>query len=113
VKPVTQLDICIPQSATFRLVITVSGGPTSLSGYTGEMQVRKTKASPEVLADVTADMFTVDDINRQVILEIPDTDTALYDWTGTALYDLYLVGPERWRLLEGQARLDKTVTREG
>lgn len=111
-KPVTQLDICIPQTDTFRLVVDVVGGPESLSGYTGEMQIRKTKASDVVLAEMLPEWFTVDNLNRQVVLEIPETETGLYDWTGAAVYDIHLAGDDRWRLLEGKARLDKTVTRE-
>lgn len=106
-------DICIPQADIFQLVIDVVDGPLSLSGYTGEMQIRKSKASTEVLAEVDPSCFTVDDVNRQVIVEIPNTATELYDWTGAAVYDLHLVGPQRWRLLEGKASLNKVVTREG
>lgn len=109
----TKLDLCIPQADVFKLVVTVVGGPDSLAGYTGEMQIRKTRSSAEVLAEVNPTSFTVDDLNSQVILEIPDTDTELYDWDGSAVYDLHLVGPDRWRVLEGKVRLDKVVTREG
>lgn len=108
----TRYDMCIPQSGVHKVVITVTGGPPSLAGYTGEMQIRKTKASEEILAETIPAYFTVDDLNSQVILEIPDTETELYDWDGVAVYDLYLVGTDRWRVLEGKARLDKTVTRE-
>jgi len=112
--PITKKDIIIPQSGTFRLVITVVGGPPSMSGYTGEMQIRKTKVSEETLAEVDPTCFLVDDLNRQIVLEIPDEDTAAYDWSGNAVYDLYIEGPsaDRWRVIQGLAFLDKTVTRE-
>jgi hypothetical protein len=114
VKPTTRKDLCIPQTDIFRLVVTVSGGPDDITGYTAEMQIRKTKASTVVLADLDPDWFTIDAVNRQVVLEIPAEATAVYDWTGAAMYDMHLLGtsPERWRLLEGKASLDKTVTRE-
>lgn len=108
----TRYDLCIPQSGVLKVVITVTGGPPSLVGYAGEMQIRKSKTSDVILAEALPEYFTVDDLNSQVILEIPDTDTALYDWDGLAVYDMYLAGPDRWRVLEGKARLDKTVTRE-
>jgi hypothetical protein len=111
-KPTTRYDICIAQSGVFRLVIDVVGGPDSIAGYTGEMQIRKTKSSEEILGEMDPDWFTVDSVNSQVILEIPDTETELYDWTGSAVYDMYLVGPRRWRILEGKVGLDKTVTKE-
>lgn len=109
----TKYDVCIAQSATFRLVIDVVDGPESIAGYVGQMQIRKTKTSTGVLAEMLPGWFTVDALNRQVVLEIPDTATKLYDWTGAAVYDMYLDGTDdRWRLLEGKVMLDKTVTKE-
>lgn len=112
-KSTTKMDICIPQADVYKLVIDVTGGPDSLAGYVGEMQIRKTVPSDVVLADMDPGWFTVDDLNRQVVLEVPDTATELYDWSGAAVYDLHLVGIDRWRLIEGRAFLRKTVTREG
>lgn len=109
----TKFDITVPQSDTFRLVITVNGGPVALAGYACVMQVRQSKASTAFLAEMGEELFTVDDINRQVVLEVPDEQTALYDWASPAVYDIHMEGPagDRWRLLEGTARLNKTVTR--
>lgn len=112
-RQTTKLDIIIPQGDNFRLVITVVGGPGSLAGYAGEMQIRKTKASDVILAEMQPGWFTVDSLNGQVVLDIPDEASALYDWSGEALYDLHLDnGTDRWRVLEGRAKLSKTVTRE-
>lgn len=113
VDGVAKKDLAIPQSGMFRLVVTVVGGPVSIAGFTGAMQVRQTTASEEVLAEMDPAWFTTDDLNRQLVLEIPDEATADYDWSGKAVYDLYLVnGTDRWRLVEGSIRLNKTVTRE-
>ena len=112
IKHTTKKDICIPQGDVYRIVVTVVDGPSSLAGYTGIMQIRKTKGSTEVLAEMNDDWFTIDDISRQVVLEIPDTATATYDWVGAAVYDMHLVGPDQWRLIEGKAMLNKTVTQE-
>jgi hypothetical protein len=113
VGTIARKDLVFPQSGMYRLVVTIVGGPISIAGYTGAMQVRPAKASAEVLAEMDPAWFTVDDVNRQLVLEVPDEATAAYDWSGLAVYDLYLTnGTDRWRLVEGNARLDKTVTRE-
>lgn len=110
----TKHDITIPQGSHWRLVVTVSGGPQDLSGYTGEMQIRQVKADPVVLASVAPERFTVNAGPRQVILELTDEDTLAYTWGGSAVYDLYVVGPtgDRWRVIEGRVTINKTVTRE-
>ncbi len=109
----TKYDITIPQSGVFRLVVAVANGPADLTGFTGEMQVRSSKGSAVVLADVDASAFAVDNPTRMVTVTIPSTATALYNWGDNAVYDMYIVnGTERWRLLEGLARLSKTVTRD-
>lgn len=111
-KHTTRKDISIPQGDVFRIVVTVVDGPTSLAGYVGEMQIRKTKSSTETLAEMNDEWFTIDDINRQVVLEIPETATVSYDWIGSAVYDMHIVGPDRWRLIEGKVCLNKAVTQE-
>ncbi len=110
----TRHNIIIPQGGTYRLVVNVVGGPDNLSGYVGDMDIRQVKASTPALVKVPESCFTVDDINRQLVLVLPDELTADYDWSLNAVYDLYVVGPsgDRWRVLEGTAVLNKTVTRE-
>lgn len=110
----TKHDIVIPQAGTFRFVVTVEGGPTSLAGYTADMQIREMKSSAAMLANFQSSFFVVDDINRQVVLEVSDEDTAVFEWSRPAVYDIYIEGPlgDRWRLIEGVATLNKTVTRE-
>jgi hypothetical protein len=110
----TKHDITIPQASTFRIVVTVADGPADLTDYTADMQIRQTKLSDTTLADITNESFTVEALTRQVILELTDEQTGLYDWARPAVYDMYIEGPagDRWRLLEGLATLNKTVTRE-
>jgi hypothetical protein len=107
-------DIVIPQGGTFRLIVNVISGPGDITGFTGEMQVRKSKGNEVALVDVAPEHFTADNVNRQLVMEIPSSVTETYEWDGPAVYDLYLVGAgeARWRLVEGIARLSKTVTRE-
>jgi hypothetical protein len=112
----TKYDIVIPQGGIWRLVVDVVGGPSSLAGWGAQMQVRKTKGGAQVLADLPPAAFSVDPDTRQLLIELNNDYTSTYDWSGPAVYDLYLVGPEpnkdRWRLLEGSARLSQTVTKE-
>jgi hypothetical protein len=95
-------------------VVNVIGGPDSIEGYVGSMQVRPEKESVELLAEVDPADITVNHLTRQVTVEIPSEETLLYDWDGLAVYDLYIEGPagDRWRLVEGNVRISKTVTRE-
>jgi hypothetical protein len=111
---VNRLDIVIPQGGTFRMTVQVIGGPTDITDYTGKMQVRQSKGNAAVLAEVSAGAFTVSNTTRTVTIEIPSTETALYEWDRDAVYDAYIVGPglDEWRIIEGLARLSKTVTRD-
>lgn len=110
----TRHNITIEQASTYVLVIDVVGGPDDLTDYTAELTVRQIKGAPEPLAYFGPERFTVEPLTRQVIAEIPDEVTALYDWGRPAVYDCYIEGPtgDRWRLIEGLAALSKTVTTE-
>lgn len=110
----TKHNITIPQGSTWRLVVTVLGGPSSLVGYVGSMQIRKAKADAVALATVATERFQVNSSTRQVVVELSDEDTGSMSWSSLAFYDLYLEGPtgDRWRIIEGVATLSKTVTRE-
>lgn len=110
----TRHNITIPQNSTYRLVVNISGGPADLSGYVGDMDIRQYKEATPALAKIGPGYFTVDDVNRQLVLEIPDEVTGGYTWSGAGVYDLYIEGPagDRWRVLEGTVELSKTVTRE-
>jgi hypothetical protein len=110
----TKYDMIIPQSGTYRLVIDIVGGPDTLTGYIGSMQIRAAKGDIEELATVDPMDFDINDQTLQVVLEIPDEETGSWDWSGRAVYDMYIEGPsgDRWRILEGLATLSKTVTQE-
>lgn len=112
--PAQVQDLVIEQNATNVMVITVVGGPETLVGYAGEMDIRERKSDIVPLAELGEEMFTVNNSTRQVVLTIPSSVAADYAWTA-GVYDLYVVGPggDRWRLVEGRVRLSKTVTREG
>jgi hypothetical protein len=107
--PTSRKDITIPQAGAFRLVVTVVGGPENLTSLAPRMQVRSSKSSEVVLAEATPEMFTIDGVNRQVVLSLPGDYTKTLEWDQPAVYDMYL---GEWRLVQGRALLDKTVTRE-
>lgn len=110
-RAVTKLDLEIPQGGTYRFVVTMSGGPDDLTGYTGWMQIRDTKVSTEVLAEYTSEIV-VNPLTSQVVVEIPDTETAGYAWDN-GVYDLVIQGPEGdWRVVEGIVQVNHSVTRE-
>lgn len=107
-----QLDIEIEQGAEFQLVVTVVGGPSSLAGYTGEMQIRDTKASSTVL--YTAPGVTIDEGNRQVVVRIPHTATKDFTWA-RGRYDVLVTSGDStsaYRVAEGKVAIDHSVTRE-
>jgi hypothetical protein len=107
-----KFDLVIPQASQYRFVINVVGGPASLVGYTGKMQIRESPESEEVLADLGPSEITVNDVTKQVVVTIPSTLSATYTWN-LGVYDLYIVGGggDEWRLVEGNVRLSLTVTR--
>lgn len=109
----TKLPITIEQGSDFELVITVVGGPASMSGYTGAMQIRSIKSSSPALYDVPADMVIVDAPNRQVTVLLPWTETVDFDWDG-GLYDLVITSADEvdaYRIVEGKVSIDHSVTR--
>jgi hypothetical protein len=110
----TRLDRVIDEGSMHVFVINILGGPDDLTGYVGSMQVRATKTAPTTLAEVDPDNITVNEITRQVIVEIPNEATVDYEWSGLAVYDLYIEGPlgDRWRVVEGTIRISREVTRE-
>lgn len=107
----TKLNIEIPQGQSHRFVVNVIGGPSDLAGYSGWMQIRETKASEVILADLTTEIV-VNPLTRQAVVEIPDTETAGYTWDN-AVYDLVIQGPlGDWRVVEGTVQVNHSVTRE-
>lgn len=109
-----QLAIVIEQGADFQLVVTVVGGPDSLTGYTGAMQIRAMKSDPVTLYEVPGGGFTFDDINRQVVVDIGYQATKAFDWD-VASYDVLITSGDEadaYRVCEGKVRVDHSVTRE-
>jgi hypothetical protein len=105
-------DITIPQGATFRYVWQLTGPnlPADISGYTARMMIRPWRESEEVYADWSSEII-VQNETKQVVITVPDTDTAALDFT-YGRYDIEMVGGGSvFRLAEGTAYLDKEVTR--
>ena len=107
-----KLDITIEQGSDFQLVVTVVGGPVSLTGYTGAMQIRPGKESSTLLYDVSPSAITVDAANRQVVVTLPWTESVDFDWDG-GVYDLVIESADtlhRPRIAEGKVTIDHSVT---
>jgi hypothetical protein len=108
-----QLPLEIEQGSECVFTVLVTGGPGTLTGYVGEMQIREMKSATEVLYEVDPDNITFDTANRIVTVRIPGADTALFDWD-YGVYDVRIVGlGAPWRIAEGKVTVDHWVTREG
>jgi hypothetical protein len=104
-------DLYIPQASTFSYTIDLNGGPNSLAGYGGKMQIR-TSRTGTLLHEVNVGDFSFDESNRRVTVRIPGTETAAYSWDN-AFYDIVIDGPEgAWRIAEGRVYVTKATTRE-
>jgi hypothetical protein len=109
-----KLPIVIEQGAEFDMVITVVGGPASLAGYTGSMQIRESKASSTVVYEVPSGGITIDPDNRQVSVNIDYLATAGFTWN-MAVYDVLITSADETdahRVAEGKIKIDHSVTRE-
>ena len=109
----TRLPITIEQGSDFELVVTVVGGPSDLTGYTGSMQIRSVKSSTTVLYSVPQNKISVNNSVRQVTVTLPWTETVDWTWDG-GVYDLVITSADEvdaWRLVEGRVTVDHSVTR--
>lgn len=119
--PAAEYPIVINQHQTFRWSFTLkdaAGDPLDLTGSVARMQVRATVEDETPVLDLdsgtpTADgTITLGDEAGTVLIEVPDTVTALLDYQG-GVYD-FVIEDElgvstRW--LKGPAELDRGVTR--
>ena len=109
--PTAQLQLTINQGADLRFAVDIVGGPESLAGYTGLMQIRATPASAVVLAEYDAGEITVTAGTREVAVVVPAATTAGYTWE-VGVYDLKISGPDGiYRIVEGAVRVKPAVTR--
>lgn len=107
-----QLPLEIEQGSECVFTVLVTGGPGTLTGYTGAMQIREMKTSTEVLYEVAEGNITFDAGNRIVTVRIPGSDTAEFDWD-RGVYDVLITGLSApWRICEGKVTVDHWVTRE-
>ena len=109
-----KLPIVIEQGAEFDMVITVVGGPASLAGFTGAMQIRESRSSTAVMYEVPSGGITIDPDNRQVSVNIDHLATAGFTWN-LAVYDVLITSAdetEAHRVAEGKIKIDHSVTRE-
>lgn len=111
--PAAQLDITIPAGGTLEFTVEVVGGPETLAGYLGAMQIRELRDDEVVLAEVPPEGITIDVLNRQVTVRIASSLSETFVWR-RGVYDLQVIGPsgDRWTLVEGRAFNKLAVTRE-
>jgi hypothetical protein len=108
-----QLPLDIEQGSELVFNVSVIGGPGTLTGYVGAMQIRSMKSDPTTLYEVDPDNITFDTGNRIVTVRIPATDTATFSWD-RGVYDVLISGiSDAWRICEGRVTIDHSVTREG
>lgn len=105
-----RLDLTVPQYADLRAVVEVVGGPESLVGYSGHMQIRTAVGAVTTLADYVSEI-TIDTVTREVALIVPASATAAYAWEAPAVYDLVITGPDgTYRIASGTVIVSKGVT---
>jgi hypothetical protein len=116
VTPATY-DLVIYQGSDFNQQVTFlqeeDGDPVDLTNITFRMQIRPTRGSPNILADLTSEngKITQVDTTGVIVLKLTSVETASIGSNG--VYDLEAVhsvtSAERW--LGGNVILDMEVTR--
>ena len=110
-----QLPLEIEQGSDCVFSIGVTGGPVSLTGFTGAMQIRSLKGDPTTLYTVDPSHITIDASGRVVTVRIPAADTATFSWD-RGVYDVRIKNTadatEAWRIAEGKITVDHWVTEE-
>lgn len=110
-------DILIEQGATFLKTFIWKDSeeePVDITGYTARMQIRRKKSSTSAEYSATTENggITLGDTAGTVVVTIPATDTAEFEFT-KGVYDIELVDPQGGvtRLIEGGVEVSKEVTR--
>lgn len=110
-----QLPLEIEQGSDCVFSIGVTGGPVSLSGFTGAMQIRGMKGQDPPLYTLDPSHITIDASGRVVTVRIPAAETAVFTWT-RGVYDVRIKNTadatEAWRIAEGKITVDHWVTEE-
>lgn len=92
----------------------VTGAPVNLTGYTARMQLRKSKAAPDKLLELTTvnGGIVINAVAGSITMIFRETDTAGVPWRG-GVYDLELVDARgrTTRLIEGNFEVSAEVTR--
>jgi hypothetical protein len=114
-------DLSIEQGTSFSMVVTFedsNGDPINLSGYSGRGQIRAAATATSVLASFTVTI--TDAANGEVTIALdPEDSSAIpvkgknYSEKTEYVYDieLYTVGGEVIRLLNGKASISPEVTK--
>ncbi len=115
---VAKTNLTIEQGSTFSKIVIYRdsyGDPVDLSGYTAEMQIRKTKESGSIILTLNTSngYLVLGGIEGTITIDIPADITDALDFVW-GRYDLELypagVTNDAIRLLEGKINLSKQVT---
>jgi hypothetical protein len=112
---VAEQDIVIAQGSKFEMTVVVTEGGVvkNITGWSARMQIRPARGSSTLYDDFSspADSLTISGVDGQVLVDIPGSITAAYDWTNGA-YDIKLTdtGGEPHRIVEGTVKVDHSVT---
>lgn len=110
-------NISVDQGATFERLLTVKDGSDSLfdfSNYTARMQIRRDIDETDVMIELTTEngYITLGGTAGTINLYMPPVVTQALT-TRDCVYDLEIIDAagKVYRLLKGQVRVDKEVTR--
>lgn len=106
-------DLTVEQGTTWQetWVWLQDGEPVNLSGCQVRSHVR-VSFDAEILFDLTPHLL-LDPLAGEIVLEVDAVTTAGWSWSGLTRWDLEIEWPggRVTRLLEGQIRLSREVTR--
>lgn len=118
--PAASFNLTIEAGATYKLALTVKTGTAvdapafDLTGWEPRMQLRPSARSLDVLLDcrpANGRLTVTDAASGQILLNIPNTDTARLDFE-SAVYDMVIASTtETRRLLAGTVTVSPAVTR--
>ncbi len=110
-----KLNLICPQGATFRKTFRVydkNDVAIDLTGYTAQMQARKTTGAKTTILSVGTSTGEISITGNNIVVTIPYSDTELYP-CGDFKWDIEITSPDdiRDRLIEGKFTVTPEVTK--
>jgi len=114
-------NFTIQQGADFHLVISWAtrendvDTPVDITGYSARLQIKGINPNETVewLSTGVSPVITVDAVNKEFIIDVPNADTATYIFT-SGRYEFEAIAPSGkiYRLLKGSVILEKELVDE-